>query len=98
MSTMKDWLQTVPRWFLLGLVLALFPVVSYGFWGHLQHDEKQDETLSILVNTVSNIVVVVEYNRKGHENNTRTLERAQDVQLRVERLLGRLEEHLDTGD
>lgn len=95
---MKDWLQSVPRWFLLGLVLALFPVVSYGFWGHLKQDAKQDEALSTLVSTVGNIVVVIEYNREGHEKNARTLEKAQAVQLRVERLLGRLEEHLDKGD
>ena len=95
---MKGWLQSVPRWFLISLVLALFPVVSYGFWGHLQQDAEQDEALSILVQTVSNIVVVLEYNREGHEKNTRTLERVQAVQMRVERLLGKLEEHLDKED
>jgi hypothetical protein len=96
---MRAWLKTVPTWALIGLILILAPVAGYAFNAHLAADVQQSADIRSLAKIVDQMAVVVEYNRELAEANEEKLDGAQAqlaaTQLRLERLMGRIESRLD---
>jgi methionine-rich copper-binding protein CopC len=98
---MRDYLKTLPQWALVGMLLLTSAVTVYAVQAHLKIDNQQTADLAVLASTVSNLTAVVEYNYMQIEGNADTIkdnnELIRDTQIRLERIMGRIEARLDEG-
>lgn len=96
---MKDILDKLPRWALILVIIILLGPAGYALTLHVSTDMKQSTDISDLATTVSNLAVVVEYNYKETERNSNTVASntatITETQMRLERILGRIEARLD---
>ena len=96
---MTDILGKLPNWALLVAICILAPLAIYSITQHVNTDSQQSIDLQTLSNTVSSLVVVVEYNYKETERNSEAsasnAKIIHETQARLERIMGRIEARLD---
>ena len=93
---MGKWLEKVPRWVLVGIILSLAAPAAYALRAHIREDERQTTVLQEASNAIHDVSVIIDYNTREVDRLSTDVEKLMEAQKRLELLIVR--HGLDRGD